>query len=223
MKSYGVPDQWLDLIASQVPRILQLVWSTWQTMPALATDALEDPTTEELCRRLRNTRTAADLPFRVDIQMVELGASADAEQGRMDIVFSPLVPTEEVYFCLECKRLNVVRRGRKRSYATEYVVHGMMRFVTGHYASSVQAGGMLGYVLDGDVGDAINRVSTAVGAQRRQLRIEDSELLRASTKLQTVENARETRHRRGAEHELFVIHHVFASSRRTGPAAAEAA
>lgn len=209
MKSYGEPDEWLDLIASQVPEILQLVWSTWQTMPSLATDALEDPTTDELCRRLRNSRTVADLPLRVDIQMVELGAPADAEQGRMDIVFSPLVPTEEVYFCLECKRLNVVKGARKRSYATEYVVHGMMRFMTGLYASRVQEGGMLGYVLDGNVRDAINRVSTVVGSRWQELGMESPGLLLGSTMLATVATARETRHRRGTAEEPFVIHHLF--------------
>lgn len=210
MKSYGVPDDWLDLIASLVPQILRLVWSTWQTMPTLAPDALEDPTTDELCRRLRDSRTAAELPIRIDIQMVELGTSADAEQGRMDIVFSPLLPTEQVYFCLECKRLNVIKEGTKKGLATEYVVHGMMRFITGRYASEVLEGGMLGYVLDGDVADATARVSAAVAARRVELGMESSGLLIRSAVLSEVEDAHETRHRRGAAEERFVIHHLFA-------------
>ena len=209
MKSYGVPDAWLDLIASLVPDILQLVWSTWRSMPALAMDALEDPTTEEFCRRLRDNRTAADLPCRIDIQMVELGTSADAEQGRMDIVFSPLVPAERVYFCLECKRLNVTKEGTKRGLATEYVVHGMMRFMTGQYASEVPNGGMLGYVLDGDVGDAMDRVSAAVGARWDKLGMENPGMLVPSSMLPGVEAARETRHKRSESGELFVIHHLF--------------
>ena len=212
MKSYGIPDAWLDLIASLVPEILHLVWSTWQTMPALASDALEDPTTDGLCRRLRGSRTAADLPLRIDTQMVELGASADAEQGRMDIVFSPLLPTEQVYFCLECKRLNVAKDGAKRGLAGEYVVHGMMRFMTGQYASEVRDGGMLGYVLDGDVADAITRVSAAVGARSQELGMESPGLLLQSAMLSAVAWARETRHKRGATGERFVIHHVFASA-----------
>lgn len=209
MKSYGAPDDWLDLIASLVPQILRLVWSTWQTMPALEPDALEDPTTDELCRRLRGSRTAAELPIRIDIQMVELGTSADAEQGRMDIVFSPLVPTEQVYFCLECKRLNVIKEGTKRRLATEYVIHGMMRFITGRYASEVLEGGMLGYVLNGDVADATARVSAAVAARQVELGMERPGLLLQSGVLSEVEYARETRHRRGAADEQFIIHHLF--------------
>ena len=209
MKSYGTPDAWLDLIASLVPDILQLVWSTWQTMPALAPVALEDPTTEDLCRRLRDNRTASDLPFRVDIQMVELGESADAEQGRMDIVFSPLVAGEQVYFCLECKRLNVTKAGKKRGLATEYVVHGMMRFMTGQYGSEVHDGGMLGYVLDGDVADAMRRVSAVVSARWQELGMESPGVLLQSSVLSTVESARESHHERGKKRDRFVIHHLF--------------
>ena len=210
MKSYGVPDAWLDLIASLVPDILQLVWSTWQTMPPLARDALEDPTTDELCRKLRHTRSAAELPFRIDIEMIELGESVDAEQGRMDIVFSPLLAAEQVYFCLECKRLNVKKSGSTRSYATEYVVHGMMRFIAGRYASQVPQGGMLGYVLDGDLARAVERVSMAVGRRWEELGMRSPGAMLTSSILTGVATARETQHRRGPGREQFVIHHLFA-------------
>ena len=41
--------------------------------------------------------------------------------GRLDIAFIPLVPREDIYFCLESKRLNVVKDGKLRAYASEYV------------------------------------------------------------------------------------------------------
>ena len=209
MRSLGAPDDWLDLISSLVPDILELVRSTWQTMPPLAPAALEDPTTEEFCRRLRQSRTSAKLPCRIDIQMVELGESADADQGRMDIVFSPLLPTEVVYFCLECKRLNVTKSGSTRSYATEYVIHGMMRFITGQYASQVQHGGMLGYVLDGNVPGAIKRVSAVIGRRCEELGMErPCSVLRSSIRTADA-SARETRHRRGPNGDRFVIQHLF--------------
>ena len=209
MKSFGVPDAWLELIASLVPDILQLVWSTWQTMPPLPGDALEDPTTDELCRRLRHSRSAAELPFRIDVQMVELGESADAEQGRMDIVFSPLVATEQVYFCLECKRLNVTKSGSTRTYAREYVVHGMTRFITGRYASQVPQGGMLGYVLDGDVAGAIKHVSLAILLRWNELAMRSPGPMLPSSILTRVAMARETQHRRGPGRDQFLIHHLF--------------
>ena len=213
MRSLGAPDEWLDLIASLVPDILALVRRTWQTMPALAQDALEDPTTEELCRRLRQSRTAAELPLRVDTQLVELGESSDADQGRMDIVFSPLVPTEVVYFCLECKRLNVTKSGYTRSYATEYVIYGMMRFITGQYASQVQHAGMLGYVLDGNVAGAIRRVSSAIGRRCEELGMKESCLVRQPSIRTGDLSARETRHWRGPSGGRFVIQHLFLPAR----------
>ena len=209
MRSLGVPDDWLDLIASQVPDILALVRRTWQTMPPLAPDALENPTTKELCRRLRQSRAAAALPFRIDIELVELGESSDADQGRMDIVFSPMLPTEVVYFCLECKRLNVKRSDGTRSYAAEYVIHGMMEFITGKYASQVQHGGMLGYVLDGKVSRAIERVSAEIGRRSEELGMKGSYLVRQSSIRTTDPSAKETRHWRGPNGDLFVIHHLF--------------
>ena len=209
MRSLGPPDDWLDLIASLVPDILELVRSTWETMPPLAPDSLEDPATEELCRRLRQSRTAANLPFRIDTQLMELGESSDSDQGRMDIVFSPLVPTEVVYFCLECKRLNVIKSGSMRSYAAEYVIHGMMRFITGRYSSQVQHGGMLGYVLDGNVEGAIDRVSVAIGRRRKELRMEGLDLVRRSSVRTEDPWARETQHWRGSNGGRFVIQHLF--------------
>lgn len=212
MRSLGVLDDWLDLIASLVPDILELVQTTWQTMRPLAPDALEDPTTEELCRRLRQSRTASDLPFRIDVQMVELGESPDADQGRMDIVFSPPLPTEVVYFCLECKRLNVLKSGFTRSYATEYVIHGMRRFITGKYASQVQHGGMLGYVLDGNVGGAMQSVLDAIGQRCEELGMEMPCLVLQSSIRTADASARETRHSRGPTGSRFVIQHLFLSA-----------
>ena len=77
----------------------------------------------------------------------------------MDIVFSPLVPREDVYFCLECKRLNVINDGQVRPYTSEYIIHGMLRFIRGQDAAQMRHGGMLGYVLDGNVEQAIENVT----------------------------------------------------------------
>jgi hypothetical protein len=72
MKSIGVPSEWIDLIDSMVPDILELIVAAWALMPAIGPDSREDPITEQLCRLLRANRSSANLPFRIDIQMVEL-------------------------------------------------------------------------------------------------------------------------------------------------------
>jgi hypothetical protein len=113
----------------------------------------EDDITRVFCGALRRNRSVRELPFYVQLQMVELDDSVGQELGRMDIAFLPTSvsgsPNESIYFCLECKRLNVIINGKRRPGGSDYVVHGMMRFVTAQYANTVRHGGMLGYVIDG--------------------------------------------------------------------------
>lgn len=208
----GDPTAWLDLIDSQVPAILRLILSTWEEMPSLPPDALEDPTTERLCRALRKNRTSASLPFRIDIQMVELDPAAGQDQGRMDIAFSPMIPHEAFYFCLECKRLNVTLRGRRRSLGTEYVTQGMLRFVERQYGDQVRHGGMLGYVLDSRVDLAINKVQTAIRNYRDDLKIVGEASLRRSSFLPDIEKIFETAHIRDGVNSEFLLQHIFAAA-----------
>ncbi len=102
MMHFGSPEEWIDLIATQVPSILALVIETWESMPPPAANEFEDPVSEALCMALRHSRSRCELPFRIDTQLVELDPAAGQDQGRMDIVFSLLVPREDIYFCLEC-------------------------------------------------------------------------------------------------------------------------
>lgn len=210
MNLVGTPDDWIDLIDSLVPDILKLIISTWEQMPAPGGDALEDPTTEELSRWLRRNRDASLLPFQIHVQMVELGAGAGDDQGRMDIVFLPLVPREDIYFCLECKRLNVVHEKGVRSYASEYLTFGMLRFIEGKYAAQVRNGGMLGYVLDDNVAQAIQNVSTLIKKRYKQLRMQQPGEMMGSSILPEDTRLKETRHSRRFDPREFLIHHIFA-------------
>lgn len=205
----GDPTAWLDLIESQIPAVLRLVLSTWDEMPSLPADALEDPTTEAFCRALRKNRSSASLPFRIDIQMVELDPGADQTQGRMDITFSPMVPHEAFYFCLECKRLNVTVQGRRRSLGREYVIHGMTRFVNRQYGDLVRHGGMIGYVLDSRVDSAIDAVRKAVKLRRHSLQIVGERELQKSSFLPDTDNVLESSHSRASAAQPFLIQHIF--------------
>jgi hypothetical protein len=205
------PAEWVDLIDNLVPDILDLVISVWEKMSPPASDALEDPTTEALCRCLRQSRTSSTLPFRIDIQFVELDPAADQDQGRMDITFSPMVADESIYFCLECKRLNVVNDGRIRTYATEYVTHGMMRFIRGQYSAQVRHGGMLGYVLDGNTAQATNNVCGAIQNRHTDLGMTPPGDMRPSSIRPSDTRMRETHHTRPHNNGPFQIHHIFAA------------
>lgn len=206
---------WVDLLDSQVPDILSLVIDAWEAMPTIARDAKEDPVSETLCRKLRQGRNRCDLPFRIDTQLVELDPAAGEDQGRMDIVFSPMVPRESIYFALECKRLNVLTSdGKIRPYFAEYVRFGLMRFVRGQYGSRVRFGGMLAFVLNGDLAAAITGIGENVHRLREELAMtEGDKFARSKSSIFPADDRlRETTHERSEAAEPICVQHLFMSA-----------
>lgn len=209
MTVIGSPDQWVDLIDSLVPDILAAVISSWEEMTAPASNALEDHITLELLRVLRRHRAARDLPLTIHLQPVEIDPAEGQDIGRMDIAFYPLVNREDIYFCLEAKRLNVFKERKVRPYAAEYVRLGMMRFITGQYAKLARNGGMIGYVVDGRVSYAINNVAQNIRTRHVELGMTAPGELRSSSVLAGDRRACETHHARRHDPSLFLIHHLF--------------
>lgn len=213
MSVTGSPAAWFELLERMLPDILRLIVDTWHVLPRPFDDDREDAITEILCRALRANRAVRELPFYVHIQMLELGPAPGLELGRLDIAFLPTglagAPNEAAYLCLECKRLNVLLNGQRRPGGSEYVTHGMLRFVTGRYSSAVRHGCMLGYVLDGDVSAAVGNVETNVRSQHVALCMDPPGTLRASSILTDVTTARESVHRRVHGPKPFRIHHLF--------------
>lgn len=209
MTIIGTPSEWADLIDPMLPDILDLVVTTWRELTPVRPTDKEDHITLELCKALRRNRSARALMFQIHTQLVELEPQAGQDLGRMDIVFVPSVPREDVYFCLECKRLNVVADGVIRPYASEYVRFGMVRFVSGQYARAARHGGMLGYVLNGDTAHAIATVENNIRLNYQLLCMQAPGSFAPSAILQNNEEVRETRHQRAHETHLFFIHHLF--------------
>jgi hypothetical protein len=209
MTVVGVSNEWADLIDPMVPDILQLVVATWDAMSPPALDDGEDAITNTLCRALQQSRSARGLMFQIRTQVVELEPAIGEPFGRMDIVFIPLVPREDIYFCLESKRLNVIKDGKSRGYASEYVLFGMLRFVKGQYSKAVRHGGMIGYVLDGDVSKAISNVEANIVSHASLLGMNMPATFLPSSILKGDVRARETHHTRTAETKAFSLHHVF--------------
>ena len=116
----------------------------------------------KLYSALKNSKDRNRHPFLIRYEDVEVDTDLVKVTGRKDIVFFPPLNDEDIYFCLEAKRLNALVSGRRRSLADEYVKEGMQRFVDGKYSRFVRHGGMLGYVLDGQVARAIKNVETNI-------------------------------------------------------------
>ncbi|MBI1348641.1 hypothetical protein GC163_20405 [bacterium] len=217
MIALGSPEDWVDFIETQVPAILALVIDTWEALPPPAGNELEDTASESLCRALRQSRNGCDLPFRIDTQLVELDPAAGQDQGRMDIVFSPMYPRENIYFALECKRLNVRGTDGVRPYYAEYVRFGMLRFVRGQYASAVRHGGMLAFVLDANVAGAITGIEGNIRANLRDLGMDASGGFQVSSGRPGDDRVRETQHRRNGQVLPFVIQHLFMAGDPNAP------
>jgi hypothetical protein len=210
MRAVGSAEEWIGILDSLVPQILGMIVGTWDSQPIPGAEIREDPITEKLCRALRQSRSSSELPLRIDLQMVELDPAEGETQGRLDIVFSPLAAREDIYFCLECKRLNVVGAdGTIRPYASEYVTEGMFRFVRGRYASRVRQGGMLGYVLNGDIANAIQRVANAINTHVQALGMSTASGLSGSVAVPSDSRFRETTHSRPHSADTFRMHHIF--------------
>ena len=209
MSVVGVSSEWADLIDPMVPQILRLLIASWQEMPSPAPDEKEDNITISLCRALTQNRTARGLMFQIRTQVIELNPMPGEDIGRLDIAFIPLIAREDIYFCLESKRLNVVKNGVLRTYASEYVRFGMLRFVTGQYSKMVQHGGMIGYVLDGRIPDAMTNVEANIQQRHEELRMTAPGAFQPSAVLGGDSRARETHHQRAHETSVFRIHHMF--------------
>lgn len=209
MIQYGSPSDWANLLDSQVPSILKLVVDTWGRISAPAANELEDSITNRLCAALQNHPNRESYPFHIRSQTVILEPGLGTEMGRMDIAFLPFVPSDHIYFGLECKRLNVLTGNSNRSYYVEYVRFGMLRFVTGQYASAVRHGGMLAYILNGDVAGAMAGVESNIRVLHQNLGMDSPGAFHASSIRPMDAMARETSHRRTGNSDPILIHHLF--------------
>jgi hypothetical protein len=102
---------------------------------------------------------------------------------------------------------HVVAEGKRSSLAGKYVEEGMARFVTGQYAQGLDKGGMVGYVMDGQLDDAILAVKDAVESRRKLLKMAKKATLDESSLRPNDKQVKETEHRQAKR--PFLIHHIF--------------
>ena len=209
MSPVGDSSQWDDLFEQElIPTILALVLAAWDQLPVLAEDEREDNVTNKLYAAMKNGKDRQRHPFLIQLQNAEFHSPTETIIGWKDIVFYPSYD-EEVYFCLEAKRLNAFVSGRSESLASEYVSEGMQRFVDRKYSPHVRHGGMLGYVLDGDIARAVNNVTNCIRLHEANLRMDSPGELQPSMIRPQDDNVKESHHRREQEAVVFRLHHLF--------------
>ncbi len=192
-----------------IPLILDLVWETWQRFDKPAAEEHEVPITRRFKHALKQEKDYRLLPVRIEREPAEDDPVTGDELGRIDLKFNPAESAlEEVYFAFECKRLYALVSGTPRALVGEYVSHGMMRFVAGQYASRMQNGGMIGYVLDGNGEQARNQVASAIASLAAKLLLSPGTGLDASLLRPANADILLTSHV-GPRAGGFRLHHVF--------------
>lgn len=184
---------------------------------SLGSNPMEDSITQNLVSRLVASATVREIavveyqfePFRVDAQ------GNCVSTGRIDFVAHSVsiarpsrIPLRETYVAYECKRLNVQEATRMRYLAPEYVDDGVVCFVSEKYSEGLPFGCMLGYVIDGDVAGADNRV-------RKSLRSKESAtgMFKGPVSLSTERTCIqfETHHHRSSSGTCIEIRHILVS------------
>lgn len=126
--------------------------------------------------------------------------------GRADILFLFPGGGLEAYFLVEAKRLFVTSsKGKVAPLTGKYVDEGMMRFVSGQYASKMVAGAMLGYVFDKPVADAKIALAATVKKRKNILKMTDEGEWQGSG-LSVSPSVDETRH--AFDQGAFTIYHI---------------
>lgn len=207
----GDPTDWDDFFQqSLIPAVLSLVISAWSRMEKPEQTAHEDDISVKLYTALITGKDRSRHAFLIRYQDVEVDTDLTKVTGKKDIVVFPST-LEEVYFCLEAKRLNALVSGMRRSLADAYVREGMQRFVDGKYSRFIRHGGMLGYVLDGQINRAIRNVEINIQTHARELGMTLPGRFLPSSVRPNDSFAKETHHRRSHETAVCHIHHLFMS------------
>lgn len=217
METLGSADLWSDVFPEDlVPPIINLVLAAWDSFePKPDPTELEVPITRRFRVRLRQQRDLRRLPVRILREVVEDSPDGEGELGRIDLQFCHGFQ-ESSYFAFECKRCSVIlppkragARSQRRSLGSLYVSQGMMRFVSGQYSSQVSCGGMLAYVMDGDVSWAVQQISRSIRGNRSELQVSGggSRVVQASPDHPGHPGVRVTSHRVSGR--TFTMHHLF--------------
>lgn len=190
-----------------VSEILATLLAAWDRMPKPARRTIETQITRRYGFFVRQEKSRRGLPFRVHVEHSLTDPVTFEEAGRIDLCLQPGSHNEEVYFAFECKRLRVPYGKTLSNNIAAYVGKaGMGCFVTGQYAAGLPHGGMIGYIMDGNVARAKVLLKKRIGLEAANLLLVSRTDLRASRHYPSESRLAES------EHQLttgqLVLHHV---------------
>lgn len=208
MNVVGDPRYWLPSFPKGfIPDILSGIKASWDRMTKPCRTEIETRITKKLKHELRQDPMLKDLPLRIAREFTLDDPDTGEELGRIDLCWFHGYH-DETYIAFECKRLNVSFLSGKRSLAADYVGEkGMGCFLSGKYSAGHEHGGMLGYVMDGNLSAAMSAVSIAILNARDRLFMSSHASLSKSSLHPDDSQIRETGHLVHAVR--LTLHHVF--------------
>lgn len=190
-----------------IPEALTLLLDAWDSLPRPDTLEKEDKITERLAGRMKMEKRGRKLPFSIHFQVIPLEEKG-AVAARIDFILLSSF-NEDAYLAFECKRLRVPHA--KLDHNTDdYVGHeGMGRFAAGKYAPAQEHGVMVGYVMDGQVCNAMNSVIARICHEQASLGVLSAEW-EVSEFLPGEDRIRQTRHQFSKPaRKTFCFQHAF--------------
>ncbi len=185
-----------------------MVLEEWPKAPRPAGEPLENRITNRLVGHLVKVMRKKSWPaFKFLCRPKLASADCDSETGEVDIYIDSFSRHPDAYFVFECKRLNVLYESGFAAEASAYVgATGMGCFISGQYPTTCDCGGMLGYVMDGDVTSAVVAVNRALDSHRDELHLRAPHELGPAA-ISPDRRVRQTTHQRGETR--LLIYHIF--------------
>jgi hypothetical protein len=193
---------WVPLFPDdEIPHILSAILRCAKRLEKKHDTELENTLSDRLRDLLDRDAGLRQRPVELlrEVPLYDRVLARERCMGRIDMgfLFSTGSKKPWPYFAIECKRLRVKFPSGLRSLAAEYVKggrgregkkrlegdeqRGMMCFIDGRYAPGLKVGGMLGYVFDDRVDEAVSSVSAEISKEMKALNTKAPHCLVAST------------------------------------------
>lgn len=188
--------------------VMSLIHETWRNLAMHRGVRHEEPITALLADALVNEYERRGWPWFIIPEVPVSDSTFGTELGRNDIVFYHRNLTQRIFFAVECKRLHVQSSSGFKHLVDKYVDEGLLRFVDSKYCTGLPCGGMVGYVMDGDMKTAFGHVQSEILLKRETLKMKSvRSLLIPSSVLKNCSQSADTVHDR--EDGQFLLHHLF--------------
>jgi hypothetical protein len=163
--------------AGEVMALILNVWTQFARNPRVR---LETRITAVFRESLIGAYEAAGRGWFITLEDPITDSEFGTEEGRNDLRFyPPRHYRQTVYFALECKRLRATWNSGFKHLADRYVDEGLQKYVDGSYSPKLYCAGMLGYVMDNRLDEAMADVRSQIEARRSGLKMSLADSLRS--------------------------------------------